>query len=229
MRASVQADEVLFWGKVTGISADYYLAVAVTFRSMYEFPLKTFYWTLSTTPDFKFKEMPGLGLPTVEQDRFIDAAASYFLGEPNKLLNAKEGDAEEPAEEAPKDEEEGEGEDGAAKKAKDSDESEEEEIKVPKRNLTELNRLAVVVHAIENDCQLCPQGAFKMTPRHELRRAEAFTGLNSSDALHLNHYQHFRNVQHVDKKKLLEQSDAPFHKDFLDPISKDSPKGCWCL
>jgi hypothetical protein len=85
---------VLFWGKITGINADYYIAVAVTFRSMYEFPLKTFYWTLSTTPDYKFKEMPGLGLPTAEQDRFIDCAASYFLGEPNKLLNAKEGDEE---------------------------------------------------------------------------------------------------------------------------------------
>lgn len=68
LRVSVQADEVLFWGKVTGISADYFIAVAVTFRSMYEFPLKTFYWTLSTTPEYKFKEMPGLGLPTPEQD-----------------------------------------------------------------------------------------------------------------------------------------------------------------
>ncbi len=68
LRASVQADEVLFWGKVTGINADYFIAVAVTFRNMYEFPLKTFYWTLSTAADFKFKEMPGLGLPTPEQD-----------------------------------------------------------------------------------------------------------------------------------------------------------------
>lgn len=189
LRAQVQADEVLFWGKVTGINADYYLAVAVTFRSMYEFPQKNFYWTLSTTPDFKFKEMPGLGLPTPEQDSFIDACATYFLGEPNKLQNQKEGDAEEepPVEEEPaaeEDEEEG----GAAKKAKDSDESEEEEIKVPKRNLTELNRLAIVVNAIENDCHMCPEGAFKMTPRHELRRAEAFTGLSSADATHLTHY-----------------------------------------
>jgi len=79
-------------------------------------------------------------------------------------------------------------------KAKDSDESEEEEIKVPKRNLTELNRLAVVAHAIENDCHLCPEGAFKMTPRHELRRSEAFKGLSAENAHHLNNFQHFRNV-----------------------------------
>ena len=54
--------------------------------------------------------MPGLGLPTAEQDSFIDACTSYFLGEPNKLLNQKEGDAEgeEPAEEPPAEEEENE-------------------------------------------------------------------------------------------------------------------------
>lgn len=174
LRATVEADEILFWGKVNGTNADYYIAVAVTFKSMYEFPCKTFYWTLSTTPDFRFKEMPGLGLSTPDQDSFIDACASYFLGEPNKLLNQKEGTEEEepPVEEPPVEDEDEEG--NAAKKAKDSDESEEEEIKVPKRNLTELIRLAIVVCAIENDCHICPEGAFKMTPRHELRRHEAF-------------------------------------------------------
>lgn len=76
------------------MNADYYIAEAVTFKGMYEFPLKTFFWTLSTIPDFKFKEMPGLGLSTEDQDKFIDTCVSYFLGEPNKLLNKKEGEAE---------------------------------------------------------------------------------------------------------------------------------------
>ena len=187
LRASTDADEVLFWGKITGLNADYYIALAVTFKGMYEFPQKQFFWTLSTTPDFKFKEMPGLGLPTPDQDKFIDECKTYFLGEPNKLLNAKEGGEEEAAEEeAPAEEEEGE--EGAEKKAKDSDESEEEEIKVPKRNLTEVNRLAVVVNAIENDCHVCPVGSFKLTPQHELRRAEAFRGLSKAEACQLNNY-----------------------------------------
>lgn len=55
------------------------------------------------------------------------------MGDPNKLLNAKEGDAEEPVDEQPKDEEEGDGENKAKGQPKDSDESEEEEIKIPKR------------------------------------------------------------------------------------------------
>jgi radial spoke head protein 9 len=58
-----------------------------------------------------------------------------------------------------------------------SDRSEEEEIKVPPKDLTgilailfiyfaEVDRLAYVVQAIENDCQLCPVGSFKLTPVH---------------------------------------------------------------
>ena len=54
--------------------------------------------------------MPGHGLPTAEDDKFIDECKTYFLGEPNKLLNAKEGAEDEAAaeEEAPAEEEEGE-------------------------------------------------------------------------------------------------------------------------
>jgi hypothetical protein len=91
----VEADEVLFWGKITGLEADYYIALAVTFKGKYEFPQKQFFWTLSSTPEFKFKEMPGLGLPMPEQDAFIDCCKTYFLGKPNEALNKKEGEEEE--------------------------------------------------------------------------------------------------------------------------------------
>ena len=54
------------------MNADYYITEVVTFKGMYEFPLKTFFWTLSTIPDFKFKEMQGLGLSTEDFDKLID-------------------------------------------------------------------------------------------------------------------------------------------------------------
>lgn len=41
-----------------GLSNDYYVALGITFSGMYEFPIKKFYWALST--DFKFTEMPDL-------------------------------------------------------------------------------------------------------------------------------------------------------------------------
>lgn len=205
LRGTVQADELLFWGKITGINADYYIAVAVTYQGMYEFPLKSFYWTLSNTKDFKFREIPSLGLPEVQQDLFIDNCASYFLGEPAKLLNTKEGDAEAEAEAEPaKDEDEEGGDEKAKGQPKDSDESEEEEIKIPKRSLTEINRISAVVNAIENDCQLCPMSAFKMTQDHEMRRAEGFRGLSLHDSLNLQKYQHFRNAQSASRKHLLD-------------------------
>lgn len=97
--------------------------MAVKFIDMYEFPVKTFYWALST--DFVFKEMPDL---TKQHDALVDSDQDYFLGEPGKVLSGKkEGDEEEEEEakeEPDEDEEDGEGD----VKAKDSDETSEEEI-----------------------------------------------------------------------------------------------------
>jgi radial spoke head protein 9 len=81
--------------------------------------------------------------------------------------------------------------------------TEEEEIKIPPKDLTgnsfpvkllELDRLAYVVFAIENDCVIAPVGAYKLTPTHQVKRNEAFIGLPKSDFLSLENYQHFRNV-----------------------------------
>jgi len=85
------------------------------------------------------------------------------------------------------------------------------------------------VFAIENDCQLCPIGAFKMTPEHQVRRNEAFRGLKGDDATNLKSYLHFRNVQCPQKKSDLDLPTAPFNQDFLDSAASDMPKGSWNL
>lgn len=228
LRGQIKADELMFWGKINGVTNDYYIAMSVTYKNMYEFPQKVFYYTLSNVTGFTFREMPSLGLPEVEQDKAIDYNNSLFLGMPGKILSAKGGeDGEEAAEEPPKEEEEAD--EGGEKKAKDSDASEDEEIKIPKRNLTELDRLTTVVFAIENDCQLCPEGAFRMTPEHQLKRNEAFTGLSSAQSQKKGNYLHFRNAQTQAKKRLLEKPDAPFIHNFLENISREMPQGCWTL
>jgi hypothetical protein len=99
---------------------------------MYEFPLKVFYWALSS--DFQFKSVPSLN--TQYNDK-INADTSFFTGEPNrKLFSDKPAEGAEEAEAEPKAEDE-EGEDGkkVAAAAQNSDETEEEEIKVPVRDL----------------------------------------------------------------------------------------------
>ena len=47
---------------------------------------------------------------------------------------------------------------------------------IPQRGVTELDRLAFIVHEIDYTCFIVPKGAFKMTPIHEVRRNEAFVG-----------------------------------------------------
>jgi len=179
-----------------------------------------------------------------QHDGIVDLDEMPFEGNPDKVLDAanKEGEegAEAEAEAAPEDEE-GEG------KEKDSDETEDEEISVPKRDLKgkyhskplpnlnfikllkrlyfcallEIDRLTFVVYAIENDCQICPVGSFKMTSEHQVTRNESFNGLCKSDAHVLDNYMHFRNVQTEDKKNALDDPAASFNTRFLESAACD--------
>lgn len=99
---------------------------------------------------------------------------------------------------------------------------------IPK-NFTELDRLAYVVTAIENDTHIVPQGAFKLLPKHEIRRNVAFKGLGKDELKDLNKYLHFRNVQSADKKTLVESDESVFRDDIFDPVTDDKPKGAWCV
>lgn len=216
MHSQQNCEEVLLWGKITGVKNDYYIAVGVTYTDQFEFPNKKFFYCLSN--DFTFAEMPDLN---DQHKEFIDRDDSFFTGEPKrKLIQKAEG--EEQQEEAKNEEEEEEG-----KNAEDSELSEQEEVSVPPKELTELDRLKYVVYAIENDCQIAPLGSFKMTAQHQVRRNEAFKGLNASESLELRNYVHFRNVQDAAKKAQLDEPSAPFNRQFLESISLDKPHGCW--
>jgi|TARA_B110000238_G_C15964788_1_gene369060 hypothetical protein len=37
-------DELLFWGRVSGVKADYYIAIGICYNDRFEFPEKKFYW-----------------------------------------------------------------------------------------------------------------------------------------------------------------------------------------
>jgi radial spoke head protein 9 len=66
-----------------------------------------------------------------------------------------------------------------------------------------------------------------MTSQHQVRRNEAFKGLDAKESLSLDNYLHFRNVQTESKKAALDEPSAPFNSRFLESISEDQPKGCW--
>ena len=46
LQATTKSEELHLWGKVTGLYADYYIAVSYQFSGCYEFPTKKFYWGL---------------------------------------------------------------------------------------------------------------------------------------------------------------------------------------
>lgn len=94
---------------------------------------------------------------------------------------------------------------------------------------TELDRLTYVVRAVENDCAAVPIGAFKLTPAHELRYDDNYTGLTPEEALSFTNWQHFRAPQADSKKEIIALDEAIFFKKFLDDIQSDKPKGCWSL
>lgn len=150
------------------------------------------------------------------------------MGEPARVLDAANKGEGEDGEEAVAAVDDEEGEEGV-EKVLNSDETEEEEITVPKRDLTELDRLTFVVYAIENDCQICPVGSFKMTSEHQVRRNEAFCGLKKAESSDLDCYAHFRNVQNIEKKEALDSPSASFNPRFLESAKVDQPQGTWMV
>lgn len=219
---SIECDELLFWGKITGIKADYLIAEAIFYEGKYEFPVKKFYWATNAT--FNFEELPTL---LDQHTELINKYNStFFNGEPATILENLEAPAGEGEDNNEENKNEGEGEEGN----KDVDtESEDDEIKIPPKNFTELDRLAFTVFAIENDCQVVPLGSIKLTPLHEVRKNEAFKGLTHENALCETSFLHFRSAQTKDKKDLNQKDDAIFRPDFVESIADDSVKGSWSV
>ena len=120
-----------------------------------------------------------------------------------------------------------------AKKPRDPvyDSTEEEDPEADKviNDLTELDRLLYHVQAIDSECSIVPQGAMKMTTKHEVARNEAFNGLTQERVGNLESYSHFRVVQDPAKRELLEVDEAIFKENFLEDVAEDKPAGCWSI
>jgi hypothetical protein len=50
-------DELLFWGRISGAKADYYIALGICYNDRFEFPEKKFYWC-STANNMTFEAFP---------------------------------------------------------------------------------------------------------------------------------------------------------------------------
>mmetsp|Transcript_6566 Transcript_6566/g.10556 ORF Transcript_6566/g.10556 Transcript_6566/m.10556 type:complete len:197 (+) Transcript_6566:104-694(+) len=186
--APTDFDELLFWGRISGVKADYFIAMGVIYNERFEFPEKKFYWC-SSANNMVFEPFPELN--DQHKHKVDDFANKMFQGTPAEVLVAVEkpedaAEAEKRAQEA-----------AAREAARDELESTEEidpNSLIVRINFKEIDRLHYHVRAIENDCHIIPQGAMKLTPKHEVHRNEAFNGLPDGECFSLEFYSHFRNV-----------------------------------
>jgi len=212
---SQQHEQILFWGKLEGSDKDYYIALGLNFRGVYEFPTKTFYYS---TSEFKFAPLPDID---PEYKDKVDGFRAPFKGQPDDIL-IPVPEAEEGKDAPPQIDN-----DAPANPLDDS--VEEVQVKIQPKAFTELGRLAYVIRAIDIECTALPVGALKLTPTHELRYNENFKGLSIIDASDIKNYQHFTNPMSKEKQEFIARGEAIFSLDFLDPIEKDYPKGCWSI
>lgn len=211
-------DQLLFWGKITGLAGNYYLAVALKFRNEYEFPSKAFFYARD---DFIFSPLP----PIVRQ--FQEKCEDFnemFKGDPEAVLW-----------EAPEEPEGGQKEPEAKPEKTEDDQNisitEDEENILPEmpKKFKEIHRLSFVVRAIEVECATTPVGAVVLLPIHELRWNPNFSAPELKTTLQKSHWMHFREPSDPLKKANIEKDDAIFRRDLLDGIEDDLPRGCWSL
>ena len=87
-------DELLFWGRISGVKNDYYIAMGIIYNDRFEFPEKRFFWC-NASNGMTFEPFPDLN----DQHRAqVDGfAGQMFQGSPNDVLITveKAGDKEE--------------------------------------------------------------------------------------------------------------------------------------
>jgi radial spoke head protein 9 len=76
-------EELLFWGRLSGLNADYYIAIGLVYTGRYEFATKRFYYC--TSQDFVFKAFPALN---DQHKELYNVIMTMLTGNP-KLIHKK--------------------------------------------------------------------------------------------------------------------------------------------
>jgi radial spoke head protein 9 len=203
LKVNEKYTEIYFWGKIFGLTSDYYIAYGLG-GSDFEFPSKAFFFAGE-----KFDFQP-LGTPTKEvAAKVLELAADGpFTGVPATVLPGQ-GPAgeEEPA---------------------DAEEGAEPPADGPPK-LTEADLLAQVVLEIDRDTSAVPRGAYALNEAHAVVPSSDFAGLGGTEATSLSKYVHFRPPTSVASLRALARTDAQFYAGFLDPLEGDLPTGSWAI
>jgi radial spoke head protein 9 len=243
-------DELMFWGRIRGVSSDYYVAMGVKFTE-YEFPSKSFYFA---TSNFHFHRLPAIQ-PLFKTK--IEEVITSFIGNPEQALfevlevkivpaqlrTSSEnniGDNQNPNalaestypqvnDASPVQNDLGNSNERLEELEKPTPEVEPEQREERMVTCKEIDRLAYVIRAIEFECACVPKGSLKMSLTHELRYNDGFRGIGVKSALQKESWLHFRQPLTQEKLKMMERPETVFSYDFLDDIAQDLPRNSWSL
>ena len=189
-----------FWGKITGTTSDYLIAVG--YSPEYPFPKKTFFWTTTS-------EAHELKVMKVLDDDYAAHAKTLlntpFTGDPATPYEIVRPEGYEPP--PPKTDENGE--------------------PIPPEEFREEHKLAYHVSVIDNEVSIIPKGAWICDATHQVIRNVTNCGLTHEAAGSLRNYLHFRYPENDRSKQALVKPGVVRHGDFLDNLEDDNPKGCW--
>ncbi|XP_037055775.1 radial spoke head protein 9 homolog isoform X3 [Peromyscus leucopus] len=193
---------VLFWGRILGLVADYYIAQGLSEDQLA--PRKTLY-SLNCT------EWSLLPPATEEMATQTAVVSGRFMGDPSheyehtELQKVNEGEKvfdEEVVGTPPL--------------------SSQVQIK-------EETRLVSVIDQIDKAVAIIPRGALFKTPFGVTHVNRTFEGLPLSEIRKLSSYFHFREAVDLKNKTLLEKAELDPSLDFMDSLEYDIPKGSWSI
>ncbi|XP_032717962.1 radial spoke head protein 9 homolog isoform X2 [Lontra canadensis] len=204
-------DRVLFWGRILGLVADYYIAQGLSEDQLA--PRKTLYRGRGRKLG---NQDPGdvVGslncmewslLPPATEEMVVQTSVvkGRFMGDPSHEYEHTE-----------------------LQKMSEGEKVFEEEVVV---QIKEETRLVSVIDQIDKAVAVIPRGALFKTPFGPIHVNRTFEGLSLSEAKKLSSYFHFREPVELKNKTLLEKADLDPSLDFMDPLEHDIPKGSWSI
>ncbi|XP_057350376.1 radial spoke head protein 9 homolog isoform X6 [Manis pentadactyla] len=192
-------DRVLFWGRILGLNADYYIAQGLSEDQLA--PRKTLYrgWA-KNGGGASLNCMEWSLLPPATEEMLVQTSVvkGRFIGDPSHQYEHTE-----------------------LQKVNEGDKVFEEVVV----QIKEETRLVSVIDQIDKAVAVIPRGALIKTPFGPVHVNRTFEGLSLSEAKKLSSYFHFREPVELKNKTLLEKADLDPSLDFMDSLEHDIPKG----
>ncbi|KAK7815525.1 hypothetical protein U0070_005637 [Myodes glareolus] len=198
---------VLFWGRILGLVADYYIAQGLSEDQLA--PRKTLYRRSGAQGDvdvvgsLNCTEWSLLPPATEEMATQTAVVSGRFMGDPSHEYEHTE-----------------------IQKVNEGEKVFDEEVVV---QIKEETRLVSIIDQIDKAVAIIPRGALFKTPFGVTHVNRTFEGLPLSEIRKLSSYFHFREAIDLKNKTLLEKADLNPSLDFMDSLEYDIPKGSWSI